>query len=386
MGKKEYILIRNFAVLFIMGILLDWFFPFRGIVWKVAFVLLSLYVGLFKEKGKLPCEKAVLVFAFFNLLHFFISFLRVTPHISVIGGILFALLSLSLFTCLSQKGVMTEEFFRIIVIIFLIAAVLHFNHSRLMRIEKLGASEDSDVTVNASVVFLMMLPMLFFINNKIQKWSVLLVCIYFIVLSAKRGNILASIIPILLFIRMELKDSKHSFAKTLLVIIAIIGVSIITYNWMTNNFYLMHRIEVTQEGDSNGRDIIYRNCWNAWVNSDNVFTYLFGYGFDGTIKHPQIHKYAHNDWLEILVDYGLLGIFLYLLVFFSFFVQIHRLSDYKSKVILASSVFIWFMKTLYSMGYTEHFLSITMICIGTVLGQYKNSENKDLNLIQDKEN
>ena len=102
--------IRNLALLFIAGNLGGWLFPFPNMVWRVALVLLCLYVIVFEEGKRLPCEKVLLFFVAFNLLHFFISFLWKNPSYTQIGNILCALLPLSLFVCLSQKGVMNDRF------------------------------------------------------------------------------------------------------------------------------------------------------------------------------------------------------------------------------------------------------------------------------------
>ncbi len=355
--------------------MLGWLFPFPNLIWRVAFVLLSLYVIAFEETERLPCEKAVLLFTLLNLGHFLISYLWQNPSTTQIGNILCAMLSLSLFVCLSEKGVMNNRFFFIAGIVLLLVSVIKYYYAERMAIielDILDRKDDLDITNNASISFLMLLPMLFLMKSNIQKWSSLLVCIFFLISGAKRGNIIAAIIPLVLFVHCLFKDSRHSILKTIFALLLITGVSYLTYYWMITDEYLLYRIEQTAEGYSSGRAEIYVGAWKAWLDSNNFFTYLFGYGFDGTI-HQELthHLHAHNDWLEILVDYGLLGIPFYLMIFLLLIRPIKRSLTYEMKMVLLSSVFIWLFKSIYSMGFTEEAFSIMMISMGTALGKYK---------------
>lgn len=371
MFNNKYILFRNLAVLFIAGNMIYWVFPFSPVVWRVALVLLSLFVVFFKEGKRLVCENAVLIFAVFNIIHFFVSYLWQNPSTTQIGNILCAMLSLGLFVCLSEKGVMNDRLFFVIGVVLLVGAIMKYYHAERIALEDYY-NEKEDITNNSSVVFLMLFPMLFLMKSNIQKWTSLLVCIFFLISGAKRGNIIAAIIPLILFIHFSFKDSRHSILKTIMVLGVIVGASYLTYYWAVSNDFLMYRIEQTTEGNSSGRDVIYAGAWHTWLDSNNFFHYLFGYGFDGTVHQSStLYHYAHNDWLEILVDYGLLGIPFYLMIFLSLIKPIRRVQAYEMKMVLVSSVFIWLFKSVYSMGFTEEAMSVMMISMGTALGKYK---------------
>ena len=377
MFKNIYILLRNLATLFIVGNMVYWVFPFPAVVWRVALVLLSLFVIFFKEGKRLPCENTVLVFVVFNLIHFFVSYLWKNPSTTQIGNILCALLPLSLFTCLAEKKVMTDRFFMVFGLILIVSSILHFYHAESEALIRMAAADDTDITNNASTSFLMILPMLFLMKNSLQKWASLLVCLFFLVMGAKRGNILAAAIPLGLFVWSVLKGSRRSVIKTILVLALIFGVAFVTYRWVVNDDYLMYRIEQTQEGNSSGRDAIYAGAWHAWHDSDSFVNLLFGMGFDEILQLESTgHKHAHNDWLEVLVNYGLLGVILYLAVFIALFLQVRKIKSYDLRLVLLSGLFIWFSKTLFSMGFTDETLSLAMISMGTVLGRYKTERNQ----------
>lgn len=372
MFKNKYILFRNLATLFITCNMVYWVFPFPPVVWRVALVLLSLFVILFKEGKRLPCENAVLLFVVFNFIHFFVSYLWQDSSTTQIGNILCALLPLSLYTCLGVNKVMTDRFFTFAGIVLLIAAILQYYHAERLALLKLEVDNDTDITNNASVAFLMLLPMTFLMKNKIQQWITLFVCLFFIISSAKRGNILAAVIPVVLFVYSMLKESRHFVIRIVLVLALIVGGSFVTYRWIVKNDYLMYRIEKTQEGNSSSRDVIYAAAWHAWYDSDDFSNLLLGQGFDRVLQlETTYHNRAHNDWLEVLVNYGLLGVILYLIVFITLTLQVFRIKSFEIKMAFISGLLIWFFKTLYSMGFTEETLSLAMISMGTVLGRYK---------------
>ena len=182
-SNNQYIVIRNIAILLLVCNMLYWFFPFPPLIWRVGYVLLAFYVILFKEGSRLPCEKIILLFVLFNLLHFFISFLWITPSTTQIGDILYAMLSLSLFAYLSQKGAMNDVAITVIGIVLAVVSVLHYNHYESVAIVTRELDDEQSITNNATTAFLALLPMLFIIRNDVQRWITLIICIFYMRIS-----------------------------------------------------------------------------------------------------------------------------------------------------------------------------------------------------------
>lgn len=369
MFKNRYVFISILVLVILVCNTLYWLFPFRPMVWRISLVLIALFL-IVDERKRLPSEKAVIIFAGFVFFHFLLSFLWMTPTMTMIGNALCNLLSLSLFTCLSEKGVLSDKYIAVAALALVIVAVPYYYHIRLEMLDKVGADVDADITNNASSIFLMLLPIVFLLKNSIQRWATLLVCLFFIILSAKRGNILAAVLPSILFAYSSLKGGKHSVFKTLAVTAAIIVVGYFLYRWTINNDYLMYRLEQTAEGDTSNRNIIYAGAWNAWSSASSLLTLLFGYGYEGTSAIVHIGS-AHSDWLEILVDYGLLGVVLYFIIFYCFYKQILKTNNFEIRVAMLAAVLIWFFKSVYSMGLTALDMPILMITLGTALGRFK---------------
>lgn len=369
---NKYIIIRNLSVLCLVGNLLYFIFPFPPVLWRITFVMLCLYCinQSYKKYKLLGVEKSILIFTVFNLIYFFISFLWLdAPSTSFIGNVLFAMLALLLYSFLGAEKVLTDKFLMITSVIITIAGIFYFYHVKELVLIRYLMSDDKSVTNNGSVVFLMVLPLLLLVKNRMISIALFCVCLFFLIYGAKRGNILAAVIPVALYIYVFFKDDKKSIFKILISMAVFTAITIWAIDLFSENEYLLKRMLSIKEGDSSGRDVIYANAWNLWYHSDNMINLLFGYGFQGMLYHTT--RMAHNDWLEILVDYGLMGCLLYLSIFICFTKYILSVNSFKAKVILISVISIWGMKTTYSMGFIEESMAILFLAVGPILGKSK---------------
>lgn len=369
---NKYLIIRNLSVLCLVGNLLYFIFPFPPVLWRITFVMLCLYCinQSYKKYKLLGVEKSILIFTVFNLIYFFISFLWLdAPSTSFIGNVLFAMLALLLYSFLGAEKVLTDKFLMITSVIITIAGIFYFYHVKELVLIRYLMSDDKSVTNNGSVVFLMVLPLLLLVKNRMISIALFCVCLFFLIYGAKRGNILAAVIPVALYIYVFFKDDKKSIFKILISMAVFTAITIWAIDLFSENEYLLKRMLSIKEGDSSGRDVIYANAWNLWYHSDNMINLLFGYGFQGMLYHTT--RMAHNDWLEILVDYGLMGCLLYLSIFICFAKYILSVNSFKAKVILISVISIWGMKTTYSMGFIEESMAILFLAVGPILGKSK---------------
>lgn len=126
------------------------------------------------------------------------------------------------------------------------------------------------------------------------------------------------------------------------------------------------------EGDSSGRDTIYSNLFNAWLNSD-IIHLLFGHGFGSTI-YISGGSWAHNDWLELLTNFGLLGVSIYLTLFATATKLAFSEKLYIDKRILLLTILtIWFFTTLVSMNYTNTSSIFQTIILAYLIGSTSKS-------------
>ena len=369
---KKAIVIRNISLFLLVANLVYFKISFiPPYIWRFSFVAISLYAIAKGGKKISSTEKYILFFILLNLLHFFISYLWHIPNVTTIGNILVALFAFPLFCYIARRGGITQKFTNIAIIILIWACILSYYHLRDIAYATGTISDLATFTNNMTTSFVMILPLIIICKNNLIKFGGLIIFVFFIISGAKRGNIIAAAIPLAIIFYSMIRTYKRNLFKILLSFVAIIILSYYVNKWIVTNDYLMYRIEQTMEGQSSHRDEIYTEAWQLWSTSDNTTNMVIGYGFDGTLNNMSNGHYAHNDWLEILVDYGLIGILSYLLIFFSIIKNIIRTKETDIKLILLACFSIWFLKTLFSMGFTEENLAVLMISMGYAYGHSK---------------
>lgn len=351
------------------GALIYHLFVIPSIVWRSLFVVLCLVCVAQRgsEHQLSALEKALLVFLGVNFLYYGIALSNMTAtSMSAIGSITMALLSMSAFAFLSNHGEISSSMLTVAFVVLLVGSVEFFYHMRSSLLLEGIFDEDDGLTNNASVAFVVLLPWLFLIKNRWIALGGFLVCLFHIVYGAKRGDIVASVIPVMLFIYSFARTQKGWWRKLLFVmaIVTILGLGI--WQFFQEDEYLQERLMDTIEGNSSGRDTIFRNAWECWYYADDAQFWL-GHGFLSTIS--LIGKAAHNDWLEVLVDYGLLGVMVYGAIFYFFVRCIRREHNFSYRMVLLASLSIWILKSLYSMAYLEALWAVLLAPAGIVIGQ-----------------
>ena len=128
---------------------------------------------------------------------------------------------------------------------------------------------------------------------------------------------------------------------------------------MDSNTYFVERVDNTKEGYSSGRDMLFEYYWNMFWEDSNPIQMLVGRGADGTIRSGR--NYAHNDWLEILINQGFLGVILFML----FWYRLGRVWITCPKSIVKTAIgmcFITlFLKTFFSMSINDMTIFSTLI-------------------------
>lgn len=369
--QDKFILIRNLAIICMIGNLLYFLFPFPAIVWRLSFVLLSLYCVYedYIRYGFSGIEKAILIFTGLNLIYFFVSYLWSNPSTTTLGNTLYALLAFVMFAFLGKEGILTQKFILVSALSLTVAAIPSFFNAQQLALAKLASGGD-ETTVNASTIFLMLLPLLFCLRNRVVSLVLFCVCLFFLISGAKRGNILAAVIPAVLYAWMLYKENKRNVFKISVLIIAIVAIALWIKGLVLSDEYLLRRLEQTLEGNTSGRDVIYSTMWDMWYGVGSIVNLLFGYGYNGTFLYSPMHKFAHNDWLEILVDFGLLGALFYAAIFIAFARLYFRLDRGYPRLVCIAIVSVWFMKTLYSMGFTDEMLALMAIPFGCLFSEY----------------
>lgn len=177
-------------------------------------------------------------------------------------------------------------------------------------------------TFNIGYRIMGLIPMLYIINiNKNAKLLLLLIIITLVVLSSKRGAIFTGIVLFLIYLKNDYK--KITTRRFVMATVLLVVLSSYLYNFFLEMFWqsagMQSKFAKTLAGDTNGRDDIYNFFYNYIFTNNSFVHFLFGNGADSTLT--TLGQYAHNDWLEIGMNQGLLGILIYLFYWICFYKQ-----------------------------------------------------------------
>lgn len=279
---------------------------------------------------------------------------------SYLVGILRSYLPLYAFYYFTLKGYINSKiitYYFVILIVFSLFYDLFFTRTWV------AIGYDEGFTNNLGYVFICFFPYVFLYKGKsILQYILLAFIVGLTINSMKRGAVLISFLLLLWFLYVNMshqKTSKRFFLLLLTALLLIVGFMFIN-NLYESSSYLQKRMELTMEGDSSGRDILYTKLLNHFWNESGWFQQLFGYGPDSTIDI--IGKEAHNDWLEILTSQGLFGVIIFTFFWFNCFKYWRRMP--KNSIynyIVASFLMTQFLRSFFSMSYATIPTAATLI-------------------------
>lgn len=290
------------------------------------------------------------------------AFYSIDMH-SPIKNTVFVLFTLYTSFYLTQKKALDRKLLLIIYALIFASGLINF--FSLSPFSKASATPVN----NTGYIFANLLPFLFLIKRKTLSLMVLALSAILVVLSLKRGAILITVAIAIYYIYILFKESNLSskHKATILVMLFIMFVTISSALYY-NDTMLQERVDQTLSGNSSGRNYLYGRLWENWKNTESIGNILFGYGMSHTVLVTG-GRYAHNDWLELITNMGLLGIGLYFLFFMSIIKNAaDSRMDMTDRRIIISIIIILLIKSVLSMGYTDQGSMPLMLMLGYALG------------------
>ena len=169
-----------------------------------------------------------------------------------------------------------------------------------------------ETTNNMGYLFVALMPTVALFKNKIRiQYVILIFCMAFIMMGMKRGAIIIGAVSLIYFLYFNYRYNKN-VSKIKVVgfsLLIIVAAFFITEYMIDSSDYFESRIEQTKNGSSSGRDKIYEHFWNHFKNELDSSKFLLGNGANATLGIGI--NYAHNDWLEIAINQGVLGLVIY---------------------------------------------------------------------------
>lgn len=131
-------------------------------------------------------------------------------------------------------------------------------------------------------------------------------------LSMKRSVMLASVLMWLFFFLQRLKSTRNIIYTIILFLALFVGISVL-YDRLDSQFGGRLTERVNREETDKGHDRM--AIWNLtfmMIQESSTEQLITGHGHFGVRKNSFLEISAHNDFLEVIYDYGLVIFFLYL--------------------------------------------------------------------------
>ena len=250
----------------------------------------------------------------------------------------------------SYKGTVNKEWFTRWIFVFTATAIVQYfvyQKDQLTMILEMG-SRQTEITNNTGYIIVSLLPAIVFVEKKWLQYMLVAIVIIFSLSAMKRGALLVGSMALVVFFYNTFKNSSTKDKFFLLMGLAVVSTMAIYYvgYMMESSSYFIDRLDATKSGES-GRNFTY--IYNKYIEQDSLIYILFGRGIMGTLELMQIR--AHNDWLEFLINFGIVGLLVFGIFWKKMWSDICKI-DKNTEIWVAALVFftINFLKTFFSMS------------------------------------
>ena len=176
------------------------------------------------------------------------------------------------------------------------------------------ANEVDEAHLGTSYYVLFLLPTLLLTPYKWLRYIGLFITGLVLFSSFKRGGVIAFVLGIIAYLFVKEILVERKFTRLLVFLIALIALFIILIfvdNAMGN--IISERILNIREDGGSGRDQVWPTTWNM-IKASDVQQLLFGHGYLAVLRDSPLKLSAHNDFLEVLYNYGIVAFVPYLLL------------------------------------------------------------------------
>ena len=178
------------------------------------------------------------------------------------------------------------------------------------------ANEINQAHLGTSYYALFLLPTILLSPHKWIKYLAITLTGIVIISSFKRGGLIALVLGLIayLFVKEVLLEKKITKLLWFILLIIILFIALIFIDNAMGNIISTRLMNITKDGGS-GRDQVWAVTWDMIRYSD-LKELLLGHGYNAVLKDSRLGFSAHNDFLEVLYNYGIVCFIPYVLLHF----------------------------------------------------------------------
>lgn len=230
----------------------------------------------------------------------------------------------------------------------------------------------------ASYATLYTLPLALLAKPKKVKLALVLITTVAILSSLKRAGAAALVLAIFAYLMVYMQTSKMKATTIAMVVASMLAFAILfLFMASSGDETLIERFQNLDKDNGSGRTVVWEMTAKMIEKSDAV-SYVLGHGFNTVAEGSPISLSAHNDFLEVTYDFGLIGILLYLTAIISTLVytiqMIRHRSTYAAPLAMLMVLYLFLSMTshiiIYCFSYT------VMLTFGYFIGSYKKEQEE----------
>jgi O-antigen ligase len=222
-----------------------------------------------------------------------------------------------------------------------------------------------------SYYVLYILPLVLLTRSKALRITAVFLVTIILFSSLKRTGILSLALGIMVFIfvgqYVENRFKVKSFAISLILLLSLGGIFL--YLDTQGDESVLERFETIDQDHGSFRLEVWEHT-SAMISNQDLGSLLIGNGYNTVERDSRLNKSAHNDFLEVTYDYGLVGAILYLAAIVSLFFCIVRMILDKSRYApsLAMLFVIYMVSSMISHIIIYYWGNLFMLTIGFIIG------------------
>lgn len=258
------------------------------------------------------------VIVMWSCFAFFITLINTKTLFNSLSDMMWWPLVFMLFYIISMKT--KSDIFNRLVIKFFIPSIVITNVLIFVSLRSVSFIEGFDSS-NQVFYIALILPLCFIYKEIKIRYLLLFIITFVVLISFKRSALIYAIIALTVAIYFDFLKRKHiNPLYRLLLPIILVSVLCFIFNYVEDftGGHVVGRLEAMQSDGGSGRMTIYKRMLDYYINESSVLSQMFGIGFDNAkfvyLKHYSQLLSTHNDILEMLIDFGFLGLILYLYV------------------------------------------------------------------------
>ena len=202
------------------------------------------------------------------------------------------------------------------------------------------------------------------------------------IISNKRTAFIMAVISIAVYFLLIIGENYENKGRKF-ILLFLLTVAVIIFVFFFDkiqkyfNFNTFDRLNQISEDNGSGRIEIYGAVLNS-IKKFNLFEWMLGHGYNGVFLDSGLGVSAHNDFLEVLFDYGIFGFVAYLFMVKNIFktavIAFKQKSEYFAPSVISIIMFI-FMSSLSHLIIYPSYIAYLMVFWGCMVNLNRGVEN-----------